>query len=89
MVSETRSIKKKKQTIELTFSGLKCIYKRESLSSGNMWRAVVACLALLLAPVVSKELSDGRDNLEIPQAQEADLINYDDYNPFGEDENGT
>lgn len=52
-----------------------------------MWQAAIACLALLAVPVVSKDLAEGREE-ELPQAQEPDLINYDDYNPFGEDENG-
>lgn len=49
-----------------------------------MWQAGVACLALLVLPVTGKDLEPRE---ELPQEQEPDL-NYDDYNPFGEDENG-
>ena len=49
-----------------------------------MWQAGVACLALLVLPVTGKDLEPRE---ELPQEQEQDL-NYDDYNPFGEDENG-
>lgn len=51
-----------------------------------------AWLALLVLPAACKELSESplREEIvqELPQAQDPDLINYDDYNPFGEDENG-
>lgn len=52
-----------------------------------MWQVGVACLALLVLPAVAKDLADIKEE-ELPQAQEPDLVNYDDYNPFGEDENG-
>lgn len=56
------------------------------------WQRRVACLVFLALPAVAKELSDGviREDIvqELPQAQEPQDLNYDDYNPFGEDDNG-
>lgn len=48
-----------------------------------MWWVTAAGLALLALPAAAKELVD----LELPQAQEQALDNYDDYNPY--DDNGT
>lgn len=46
----------------------------------------------MILPAFPKELVEVpiREEIvqELPQAQDPDLINYDDYNPFNEDENG-
>lgn len=54
------------------------------------WQVAAACLALLALPIACKDLTEHpRDDVdELPQAQEQDLVVYDDYNPFGDDDNG-
>lgn len=48
---------------------------------------MVWCALALPLAAVSKELETRADVHELPQAQDPDLVSYDDYNPF-EDENG-
>lgn len=43
-----------------------------------MWWVTAAGLALLVLPAATKELFE-----ELPQAQDPDLINYDEYDPYG------